>query len=225
MDNIFGEVDGVVYPVLRECLVCCDCGFNSRMRSTVHILEQLLPPDAQIYMTEQVTPLFTLMRERSHGNVVGSEYLGDAVPLGESKDGIRNEDITALTFADGTFDAVCSCDVLEHVYDCMKAFRELARVLRPSGWLFLSVPWAINNRNTVVRARLREDGSIEHLLPPEYHGNPLSQEGSLCFYQYGWDILQFLRAAGFSWSAVVPYWSKEYGYMGFGTPSHIIARK
>lgn len=224
MDNIFVNLDGAAYPVLREDLICCACSFNSRLRATVHILEQLLDPDAQIYMTEQVTPLFKLMRERHRGNVMGSEYLGDVVPLGGSKDGIRNEDVTSLTFEDASFDAVCTCDVLEHVFDYRKAFLELARVLKSSGWLILSAPF-LHHQDTEVRARLGEDGSIEHLMPPEYHADPLSSEGCLCVYHFGWDILLELKKAGFSWAGVVAYWSKEFGYMGLGEQIFIIARK
>lgn len=217
-------VDGVAYPNFRETLTCGTCGFNFRMRSVVHIMKNLLAPDMRIYMTEQITPLYSLVNKLYPAGVVGSEFLGDAVPLGASKDGIRNEDVTSLTFADGTFDAVCTCDVLEHVFDFRKAFQELARVLKPSGWLILSVPF-LHHPNTSVRARLREDGSIEHLLPPEYHADPLNSQGCLCVYHYGWDILQTMKDAGFSWAGVVAYWSKEYGYMGLGEQVLIIARK
>lgn len=175
-------------------------------------------------MTEQITPLYSLVSKLYPAGVVGSEFLGDTVPLGESRDGVRNEDVTALTFADGSFDAVCSCDVLEHVFDYKAAFQELARILKPTGWMILSVPF-LHCPDTLVRARLREDGSFEHLLPPEYHGDPLNSEGCLCVYHYGWDILGFLKNAGFSWAGVVAYWSKEYGYMGLGEQVLIIARK
>ncbi|MGH7318166.1 MAG: class I SAM-dependent methyltransferase, partial [Candidatus Rokuibacteriota bacterium] len=41
-----------------------------------------------------------------------------------------------LPFADGAFDAVLNCGVLEHVDDAGCALGELRRVLRPGGWLF-----------------------------------------------------------------------------------------
>jgi len=50
-------------------------------------------------------------------------------------------DIQALAqFADGTFDTVFSCETIEHVPDPPLAVRELARVLKPGGRLFLSTP-------------------------------------------------------------------------------------
>jgi SAM-dependent methyltransferase len=49
-------------------------------------------------------------------------------------------DVTSLPFADQTFDAAVLGEVLEHVEDDRAALVEIARVLRPSGVLTLSVP-------------------------------------------------------------------------------------
>lgn len=45
-----------------------------------------------------------------------------------------------LPFAAGHFDAVVSADVLYHIEDDRAALSELARVLRPGGWLIVNVP-------------------------------------------------------------------------------------
>src|SRR5690606_15356990 len=45
--------------------------------------------------------------------------------------------ITALPFADASFDTVCSFKVLAHVPDIDRALAELARVTRPGGHLVL----------------------------------------------------------------------------------------
>jgi len=47
------------------------------------------------------------------------------------------EDDVALPFEDGTFDAVLSCGVLEHVPNEAESVREIARVLRPGGYFFI----------------------------------------------------------------------------------------
>jgi SAM-dependent methyltransferase len=49
-------------------------------------------------------------------------------------------DVTALPFADATFDIVLLLDVLEHVRDERAALAQIARVLRPGGSLILTVP-------------------------------------------------------------------------------------
>jgi len=49
-------------------------------------------------------------------------------------------DITALPFPDGTFDAICAFDIVEHVADEQQVFREIARVARDNATVIFSVP-------------------------------------------------------------------------------------
>lgn len=53
---------------------------------------------------------------------------------------VAQADVTALPFANGTFDAAVLGEVLEHVEDDRGALAEVARVLKPGGVLALSVP-------------------------------------------------------------------------------------
>jgi SAM-dependent methyltransferase len=55
----------------------------------------------------------------------------------------RVGDLHALDFPDVSFDAVCSFETLEHVEAPEQVLAELARVLRPSGTLFVSTPHAL----------------------------------------------------------------------------------
>lgn len=52
----------------------------------------------------------------------------------------RVEDIQAIRAPDASFDTVISCETIEHVPDPALAVRELARVLKPGGRLFLTTP-------------------------------------------------------------------------------------
>ena len=49
-------------------------------------------------------------------------------------------DIQQLAHTGASFDTVVSCETVEHVPDPRRALRELARVLRPGGRLFLTTP-------------------------------------------------------------------------------------
>jgi len=209
-------VDQQAIPNWRETMRCKSCHLNNRMRAAVHIMKTVCAPrpDASIYMTEQSTLMFRWFN-RNYANVQGSEFLGDTVPRGgENEKGWRNEDITDLTFADDTFNAILSLDVLEHVPNYRAALGEFFRCLKPGASLLLSVPFVRNSERNIVRAVI-EDSGIRHLLPPEYHGDPLNPEGGcLCFYHFGWELLDDLRDVGFADTNALLYWSAEYGYLG-----------
>ena len=51
-------------------------------------------------------------------------------------------DLTAIEFADRSFDVVICNHVLEHIPDDRRAMAELFRVLRPGGWAMVQVPLA-----------------------------------------------------------------------------------
>lgn len=60
-------------------------------------------------------------------------------------------DVLHLPFADGSFDAVTCFEVIEHVPEPAELVRELARVLRPGGLLFVSTPHARMERHHARR--------------------------------------------------------------------------
>lgn len=139
-------------------------------------------------------PLVAYLRRRAR-TLATSEYFADAAP-GEIRDGVRCEDMQNLSYADASFDVITHTEVLEHVPDDHRALRELHRVLRPGGRMLFTVPLHGGER-TIERARLR-DGAIEHLQAPSYHTDPLQGgAGILAFRDYGRDILERMRSAGF----------------------------
>ncbi len=80
--------------------------------------------------------------------VVAADFSATAVGKGltyASRGGIRQiswevMDIESIAHPDESFDTVISCETIEHVPNPRKAVRELARVLRPGGKLFLTTP-------------------------------------------------------------------------------------
>ncbi len=220
-------INGEFLPNWREHLQCPSCKLNNRMRAAIHLLDQecSVHLGSRIYITEQSTPLFQVIRAK-YPYSIGSEYLGSMSPLGEvDKNGLRNESIANLTFPANSFDQIVSFDVLEHVPNYARGFGECFRCLKPGGTLLFSVPFFPTRPDTIVRARMEPDGTICHLLPPEYHGDPLNAKGCLCFYHFGWDLLGVLEQLGFQDSYALFYWSRQYGYIGNSDQSIFIAKK
>jgi SAM-dependent methyltransferase len=205
----------------RESLHCASCGMINRWRASAHLFRLLPRSEGPIYLTEQTTSLFDHVA-RTHADVIGSEFVAPTLAPGTTTTWrgreIRHEDLTRLSFADASVGSLLSFDVLEHVPDWRGAVSELARVLKPSGLLLLTAPFSLEHRETTTRARLNAEGGIDHLLPPQYHGDPLSEQGVLCFQEFGWDLLDALRECGFSQARVISVWAPAYGYLGTAQP-------
>lgn len=197
-------------------------------RASCHYLakyiEKLNLNDLSIFVTENVTPLFSWVENRyNEYEIIGTEYLGRNKRGGIFYNGIRHEDIENLSFEDNRFNIVLTNDVLEHVSDPQKAIRELARVIKKNGYLLMSVPFNNNQIAHIQRARY-VNGDILFLKEPEYHDNPLSKKGSLVYYDFGWNLLPDLVSGGFSDAYIQVFWSYEYGYLG-GAQINFVAIK
>jgi SAM-dependent methyltransferase len=83
-----------------------------------------------------------LGRERRWSTrLVGADYSPLRVDRARAVDAsLIRTSVTALGFADRTFDVIICNQVLEHVPDDRLAFGELRRVLRPGGLLLVGVP-------------------------------------------------------------------------------------
>lgn len=209
--------DGRFIPNLRERLACPITGLNNRQRLIAALASVKLDASREplsLYVMEQVTPLFRWFRDKqSRHTVVGSEYLGPDIPPGHTVDGLRHEDVENLSFPDASFDLVLSNDVLEHVPSPRRAFAEIARVLKPGASALLTFPFDTGPDHSVTRAR-RINSVDEHILPPVFHGNPLSPEGSLVYTDYGWSVLDLIRDTGFTAAKAQFHHAPLFGHLG-----------
>ena len=133
---------------------------------------------------------------RDLDNVVRSEYFDD-VKRGSYKDGVRSEDLQSLTFGDNIFDAVIALDVFEHIADPWKAFAEVRRVLKPGGCAFITFPLDERIAETKAVAAL-ENGKMRYFGKEAYHSDPLREEGSPVFTEFGTDIKDILISRGYN---------------------------
>ena len=213
--------EGSVHPAWTETCACTQCGLNSRMRALFDFIVSRLKANTttHIYMAEQTTVSFRVM-QKLFANVTGSEYLGpdfkpgETVALFKDHTDIRHEDLSQLSFANDAFDLVLTQDVFEHIPDYQKTLSECARVLKASGSLVFTVPFFHDQAATRIRATIDAQGNIQHIHPPEFHGNPVSNEGSLCFQNFGWDLLEALQKAGFAQPKAHMYWGPWAGHLG-----------
>lgn len=221
VDRLFGaqSIPQGWEPNWRERLVCAHCQLNSRQRAILHVLieaiatRNVVENSVSLYAMEQISPLFHwLTQNLNHVHCLGSEYLGEHWEGGGIINGIQHENVEALSFADQHFDFIMSNDVLEHVHLPERALAEMYRVLKPHGEIFITIPFHFSTTQTIRRAAWIH-GTLQHLLPPVYHGNPLSEEGALVFNDFGWDFIEQLKITGFQEVALCYYWSYFYGYL------------
>ena len=203
-------------PNWRESLICPNCKLSNRQRASFQLLMDFIKPvpDSKIYIAEQSTPFFRQIC-RKFPHTIGSEYLGTDLPFGAQKDGIRNEDLTALTFVDNELDYIVVLDVFEHIPNFEKAFQECWRTLKPQGMLLFSVPFERNSEKNIVRAIRTPEGKTQFLSPPPPNIMEIQSKDNVLRYQiFGWEILNQLREIGFKNAKSIFFWSKELGYLG-----------
>jgi hypothetical protein len=187
---------------LRDYYLCIRCKSIPRFRALIDVLETHFPRWREEMSIHESSPggasSDKISRECKH--YIGTHYFPD-VPSGQMHDGFRCENLESQTFPDGIFDLVITQDVFEHILHPERAFMEIARTLKPGGAHLFSVPWYYWKK-TDVRA-VEKDGEIIHCMPPEYHGNPISSDGSLVVREWGYDLMDFIyRCSGLTTTAI-----------------------
>ena len=183
-------------------LECPGCRSASRNRALWVALNGAYPRWRELAVHESSPGWDVVSRKlaRECGRYTASQYRDDlpagtlvtetSLPCGR----YQVENLERQSFADETFDLVVSQDVFEHVFDPLAAIAEIARTLRPGGATLMTVPVVRKFRPSQRRARLA-NGAVEHLLPAQFHGNPVSEEGALVTIDWGYDIASHLAAA------------------------------
>ncbi len=164
-------------------------------------------PDWQTLTIHESSPAMRGASERFRSqaaNYVATQYDPTLAPgVFDKAREFRNENLEHQTFQPESFDLVITQDVFEHVFRPDLAIAEIARTLRPGGAHICTVPLTRRDEPSRRRASLVDDEVIHH-LDPQYHGNPISKDGSLVTVDWGFDILEyFARHSGLATSMVL----------------------
>jgi SAM-dependent methyltransferase len=196
---------------LREGYCCTKCKASLRYRGQADAILRFYSRAGSATIAELVTePQFAHVDLWEPGvlgpfrayfgelpNYVVSAFWSDVRP-GDERDGLRCEDLMALTFADDSFDLVITSDIFEHVRKPYVGFAEVHRVLRPGGWHIFSVPVQEPMRaSTVERVDTSGDEDV-YILEPHYHHGPGPDDSRHIVYNdFGRDLLARLAGVGF----------------------------
>ncbi len=192
-----------LFMAYRESARCVQCNLVARQRAVMTAVKLFARPGDVIYLQEQVTSSYQwAVKNLTQCTVIGSEYMpNDTLP------GIRHENVESLSFADSAIDVIVSQDVFEHVANPWQGFAECFRVLKPGGRMFMTIPFAGSPRAETV-------DRVQQGLPDFYHGNPLSEQGSLVYSDFGWDLVTKLKDQGFDLELSV----YKAGELGWASP-------
>jgi SAM-dependent methyltransferase len=181
----------------RDSFGCTGCGSIPRERALMLTIDRWFPRWREAIVHES-SPCHRSASARLAGQCpgyIGSQFFEEH-PGEPLVNGVRNENLERLSFPDESVDLHVTQDVFEHVLDPEAAFGEIGRTLRPGGMHVFTVPLVNKHRPSITRARL-EHGAILHLLPPEYHGNPVGDGRALVVTDWGFDICERIhRASG-----------------------------
>ncbi len=193
---------------LRDHYVCSSCGSIPRQRHIQFVLDRYMQgwEDLKIHESSPSNDFIG----RHARDYTSSQFFTD-VPPGDVHDGVRCEDIENLTFGDATIDVFITQDVLEHVFNPERAIQEIHRVLSPGGAHVFTAPKHKGLVETVQRARLRPDGSIDHLCDAEYHGSPIGDHRVLVTHDYGQDFETLLSRWSGASAEVIHTVDRSYG--------------
>lgn len=178
----------------RDYLRCERCGSIPRERALFAVVEMYYPHWRELPMHESspgsrgASPKFAA---ESTSYVPTHFYPNLELGKSDSQGRVRNENLEAQTFPDESFDLVITQDVFEHLFHPDRAIAEIGRTLRPGGAHICTVPITRKAQPSVRRASI-EGNEIVHHLEPQYHGNPISQDGSLVTVDWGYDITGYL---------------------------------
>jgi SAM-dependent methyltransferase len=175
----------------RDHLFCSGCGSIPRERALFKVIQDQFPNFRELAIHESSPGGrgASVKLQRECPGYSASQYYANT-PSGKicEASGYRCENIERLSFPAESFDLFITQDVVEHLFDPAKAFKEISRVLKPGGAHIFTVPLVNKTRASERRASLNESGEPVFHQPASYHDNPVDAKGSLVTFDWGYDI-------------------------------------
>ncbi|XXF75439.1 methyltransferase domain-containing protein [Myxococcaceae bacterium GXIMD 01537] len=178
---------------LRDHYCCVQCWSIPRQRALLEVLHGWFPQWRDMAIHESSPGGISSDKLKNECPRYVPTQFFPGVEAGTMHRGFRCENMERLTFADESFDLTVTQDVFEHILHPEQAFREVARTLKPGGAHVFTIPYYGPART--LRRAVERNGDIVHLLPPDFHGNPVDDKGSLVVTEWGTDLADIIQKA------------------------------
>jgi SAM-dependent methyltransferase len=174
---------------LRDHYLCSHCGSLPRERALMEVIETRYPSwnNLTIHESSPINRGASAKLRLLCSNYIESQYFPEC-KSGSIINGIRCENLESLSFEDESVDIHITQDVLEHIYNPFKVFKEIARTLKPGGAHIFTVPLVQGYLKSKIRALKDAKGNIQHIEPPVYHDGITGKNQSLVTIDWGFDI-------------------------------------
>jgi SAM-dependent methyltransferase len=177
----------------RDNLVCSRCGSIPRERALMVVIDSYFPEwrKAVIHESSPEHRGASLRLAKECSQYMPSQYFPNHTP-GTLVGKMRCENLEALSFADESIDLHITQDVLEHVFHPSRAFRQIARTLKPGGMHIFTVPLVNKDKPSKLRAHI-ENNEIIYMAPEQYHASPIGDGRALVTVDWGFDICRHIH--------------------------------
>lgn len=202
---------------LRDNYICRMCRSIPRERAIMSVINKLYGRGGvfkmNIHESSPSSDRHIYKQFKKHAkHYLATQYYPNKIP-GTIIDGFQNENLEKQTFKNSIFDLVITLDVMEHVYSPSQVFKEVERTLKKGGKYIFTVPIINKHHKTEQWARLHK-GSNVFIHEPEYHGNPINENGSPVTWHWGFDIITQIKKNSGMHAEIISDYNPQKGIMG-----------
>jgi len=210
-DEIFG---------FRETLDCSKCDSISRDRGLIWALSFCVQKEIPLFELKSNKKLKILESTglRTYPKILKEKFdysnprFSKFVPMLKLFPN-KYADLQRLFFKNDKFDFVLASDIFEHIRLDDNAFSEIFRVLKPSGYFIMTIPFDYSLGQTIEKVKVIGNKDV-FLSEPEYHNKGVKDGGdSLSYRLYGKSLFKKLTSIGFN-----------VGYLRIQIPKYAISQ-